>query len=248
MSDTLIELRDIAQQPRKAFRELLWRCFILLLLAGLTLLACRLFHDVDTKTEPGVIMNLPDKVGNYLGFDTEIDPRERFILPGDTEFAKKRYEGFDLPEITTEIVLTGAQRQSIHRPQVCLVGQGWKIQKEEPLLVALADGGAQKVRKLTLVRVQNGVQIEGYFIYWFVGRDKTTDDHVERIILTSWDRIVHRVNHRWAYVIVSSILPTQAKVTAVKRQKALSDLVSFARELIPQIQRPEVNAIRSTGY
>jgi hypothetical protein len=38
-----------------------------------------------------------------------------------------------------------------------------------------------------------------------VGKDKTTDDHFERIFLTSWDRIVHRVNHRWAYVIVSSL-------------------------------------------
>jgi hypothetical protein len=244
MSDTLTELRDTAQRPRKAFRESLWRCFILLLLAGLTLLACRLFHNVDTKTEPGVIMNLPDSIGNYLGFDIGIDERERLILPGDTEFAKKRYEGFDLPEITTEIVLSGAQRQSIHRPQVCLVGQGWAIQKEEPLLITLADGRTQKVRKLTLVRTQNGTQIEGYFIYWFIGKDKTTDDHVERIILTSWDRIVHRVNHRWAYVIVSSILPTQAKATAGERQKVLSDLVSFTRELIAQIQRPEVNAIR----
>jgi hypothetical protein len=82
----------------------------------------------------------------------------------------------------------------------------------------------------------------GYFIYWFIGKDKTTDDHIERIILTSWDRIVHRVNHRWAYVIVNSILPPQAKVTDQERLKVISDLVSFTRELIPQIQRLEVNA------
>jgi hypothetical protein len=83
----------------------------------------------------------------------------------------------------------------------------------------------------------------GYFIYWFIGKDKTTDDHIERIILTSWDRIVHRVNHRWAYVIVSSTLPRQAKVTDQQRLNVLSHLASFTRELIPHIQRPEVNAI-----
>ena len=232
------------ERPREAFRESLWRCFILLLLAGLTFLACRLFHDVDTKTEPGVIMKLPDSIGDYLGFDTDTES-ERLILPGDTEFAKKRYSGFDLPEIATEIVLSGAQRQSIHRPQVCLVGQGWGIQKEEAMPIALADGKVQKVRKLTLVRTQDGSQIVGYFIYWFVGTDKTTDDHLERIFLTSWDRIVHRVNHRWAYVIVSSTLPPQPKATEQVRLKVISDLVSFTRELIPQIQRPEVNAIRT---
>ncbi|MBV8175046.1 MAG: hypothetical protein JO151_10860, partial [Verrucomicrobia bacterium] len=85
-------------------------------------------------------------------------------------------------------------------------------------------------------------QIVGYYIYWFVGKDKTTDDHFERILLTSWDRIVHRVNHRWAYVIVSSILPPREKLTDQERQNVLSDLISFARELIPQIQKPEVNA------
>jgi len=244
MSDTLTNLRSIAERPRKGFRESLWRCFILVLLAGSTLLACRLFHDVDTKTEPGVIMNLPDSIGNYIGFNADITESERLILPRDTEFAKKQYSGFDLPEITTEIVLSGAQRQSIHRPQVCLVGQGWVIQKEETIPIALADGREQKVRKLTLVRTQDGVQIVGYFIYWFIGKDKTTDDHFERIFLTSWDRIVHRVNHRWAYVIVNSILPPEPKVTAGEREKVLSELVSFAGELIPRIQRPEVNAIR----
>src|SRR5271165_3554233 len=244
MSDTLTKLRDVAERPRDAFKESLWRSFILVLLTGLTLLACRLFHDVDTKTEPGVIMNLPDSIGDYIGFDSDITASERVILPRDTEFAKKRYSGFDLPEITTEIVLSGAQRQSIHRPQVCLVGQGWVIQKEETIPITLADGREQNVRKLTLVRTQDRMQIVGYFIYWFIGKDKTTDDHIERIFLTSWDRIVNRVNHRWAYVIVNSILPPEPKVTAQERQKVLSDLVSFTGELIPQIQRPEVNAMR----
>jgi hypothetical protein len=242
MSGTLTELRDIAERPREAFREWLWRCLVLALLAGLTFLACRLFHDVDTKTEPGVIMNLPDSIGDYLGFDTDITESERLILPRDTEFAKKRYDGFNLPEITTEVVLSGAQRQSIHRPQVCLVGQGWAIQKEETLPIALKNGRVQKVRKLTLVKTQDGVQVVGYFLYWFIGKDKTTDDHLERIFLTSWDRVVHRVNHRWAYVIVSGILRPGLKAAEKEKQEVLSDLISFTGEIIPMIQRPQVNS------
>jgi Protein of unknown function (DUF3485) len=242
MSETITELQNIADRPRGALRESLWRALILLLLVGLTLLACRLFRHIDTKTEPGVIMKLPDSLGKYLGFDSDITESERLILPRDTEFAKKRYDGFGSGEITTEIVLSGAQRQSIHRPQVCLTAQGWAIQKEETIPLTLTDGRVQKVRKLTLARTQDGVQIVGYFIYWFVGKDKTTEDHFERIFLTSWDRIVQRVNHRWAYVIVSSILPPQKNVTDQERQTVLSDLVSFTRELIPQIQKPEVNA------
>jgi hypothetical protein len=241
MSETLTEPRDIAEQPREAFRESLWRSFILMLLAGLTYLACLLFHDVDTNTEPGVLMNLPDALGSYLGFDTDITEGERLVLPRDTEFAKKRYEGFNLPEITTEIVLSGAQRQSIHRPQVCLVGQGWAIQKEETILITLAERQVQKVRKLTLVKAEDGKEIVGYFIYWFIGKDKTTDDHLDRIFLTSWDRIVHRVNHRWAYVIVSSILPG-LQVTEKEKSRVLSDLIAFTGQMISMIQKPQVNS------
>jgi hypothetical protein len=179
MSDTLIELRDAANRPRIAFKETIWRSLVLVLLAGWTFLACWLFHGVNSQTEPGVIMNLPDNIGAYLGFDADITESERAILPRDTEFAKKRYDGFDLPEITAEIVLSGAQRQSIHRPQVCLVGQGWTIQKEETVPITAADGRVQKVRKLTLLKTQEGIQIVGFFIYWFIGKDKTTHDHIE---------------------------------------------------------------------
>jgi hypothetical protein len=241
MSETLTERRDIAEQPRKTFRESLWRSFILALLAGLTLLACFLFRDIDTKTEPGVLMNLPDSIGSYLGFDTDITEGERHILPQDTEFAKKRYDGFNMSEITTEIVLSGAQRQSIHRPQVCLVGQGWTIQTEETIPITLTGLRVQKVRKLTLVKSEDGKQFMGYFIYWFIGKDKTTDDHLERIFLTSWDRIVHRINHRWAYVIVSSILDPSLKVTEQEKRQVLTDLVSFTGQIIPMIQKPQVN-------
>ena len=86
-----------------------------------------------------------------------------------------------MPELAIEIVLSVAQRQSIHRPQVCLVGQGLAIQKEKTIPITLADGGVQKVQKLRLVRTWDGIQIVGYFIYWFIGKDKTTDDHIERI-------------------------------------------------------------------
>jgi Protein of unknown function (DUF3485) len=219
-----------------------WRSVVVLLLVGLALLLCLLFQDVNTQSEAGAVMNLPSSVGKFLGFDEDVTPAERVILPPDTEFAKKRYVGFGSSDVTTEIVLSGAQRQSIHRPQVCLVGQGWTIQKEETQTAQLADGKAQKVRILTLSRTENGVPVIGYFVYWFIGKDKTTDSHFERIFLTSWDRIVHRVNHRWAYVIVSGILPPGEKVTEGAQQQLQRNLLAFTRDIIPLIQKPQVNA------
>jgi hypothetical protein len=221
----------------KSKKSPLWRSALVLALLIFTLVACQLFQGIETRSEPGVNMDLPGSLGNFLGFDQAISEGERVILPSDTEFAKKRYVGFGSAEISAEIVLTGAHRQSIHRPQVCLVGQGWTIQKEERIPIKLADGRVQMVRNLVLSRNQSGVQVVGNFLYWFVGTDKTTDDHLERLFLTSWDRIMHRVNHRWAYVIVSSILPPEAIVTDQKRTQLLAQLTDFTRELIPKIQR-----------
>jgi hypothetical protein len=231
----------VIEQPARAEFPI-WRSMVVLLSVGLTLLFCLFFQDVDTQSEAGVVMNLPSSLGKFLGFDEDVTPAERVILPPDTEFAKKRYVGFGSSDISTELVLSGAQRQSIHRPQVCLVGQGWTIQKEEAQTIQLADGKAQRVRILTLSRTENGVPRIGYFIYWFIGKDKTTDSHFERIFLTSWDRIVHRVNHRWAYVIVSGILPPGTKVTDTAQQQLQRNLVAFAREIIPSIQKPQVNS------
>jgi hypothetical protein len=230
----------VEQPPRAEFP--VWRSIVVLLSVGSTLLFCLLFQEVDTQSEAGVVMSLASSLGKFLGFDEDVTPAERVILPPDTEFAKKRYVGFGSSDITTEIVLSGAQRQSIHRPQVCLVGQGWAIQKEEAQTIQLADGKAQKVRILTLSRTENGVPRTGYFIYWFIGKDKTTDSHFERIFLTSWDRIVHRVNHRWAYAIVSAILPPGTKVTDPAQQQMQRNLLAFTRDFIPLIQKPEVNS------
>ncbi|MFA5391948.1 MAG: hypothetical protein WC331_11065, partial [Candidatus Omnitrophota bacterium] len=75
--------------------------------------------------------------------------------------------------------------------------------------VRLDDGRTLEVMKLVIARpveVQPGVRKEltSLFLYWFVGKDIATPHHWYRILHTDWDRVVHGVSHRWAYVIVSS--------------------------------------------
>ena len=217
-----------------------WRSFVIVIITLLTVLAVRSGRGLNRSSEPGVVMNLPDSLGGYLGFDDGITDAERRILPPDTEFAKKRYVGTFPSEVSCEIVLSGAQKNSIHRPQVCLTGQGWTILQEEPIQVQVAGKGTQRVRVLTLLRREQGRTTTGFFIYWFVGRNRTTDDHLERILYSSWDRFTQGVNHRWAYVIVSGVLPPGSDATSTTAQKVLKGLVDFTGELIPRIQKPEV--------
>jgi hypothetical protein len=218
-----------------------WRSLVVVVIAVLTIAGVVATGKINRASQAGVNLALPDSIGGYLGFDEDVSLAERRILPADTEFAKKRYVGAFPSEINCEIVLSGAQKSSIHRPQVCLAGQGWTIVQEQPLQVALMGGATQRVRLLTLSRQEKGRPVTGYFLYWFVGRNRTTDDHVKRILYTSWDRVVHGVNHRWAYVIVSGMIPGASPPWSPAARQTLRQLTQLTQQLIPAIQRPEVN-------
>jgi hypothetical protein len=155
-------------------------------------------------------MELPDSIGDALGFDGNLD-REHRLLPADTEFVKKQYLSASPSPVNCEIVLTGAERSSIHRAEACLLGQGWTLLSAEEVNVPVATGRAQRIKLLRLSKVRDGQQHFGYFLYWYVGADRSTDDTFSRIFLTSWDQLARGVNHRWAYVTVNSELaPSQS--------------------------------------
>jgi hypothetical protein len=217
-----------------------WRSALVLALVLVAVAMTFLGRGVNRPSEAGVMMDLPDTVGAYLGFNEDATEAEKRILPPDTEFSKKRYIGGPVGEVSCEIVLSGSQKNSIHRPQVCLVGQGWTILQEWPVTIRLPDGRKQRVRVLTLSRQMGERTAAGYFVYWFVGRDKTTDDHLTRILYTSWDRLTRGVNHRWAYIIVSGMIPGGLDPQAPAAQRTLEQLLDFAKDVIPSIEKPNV--------
>jgi hypothetical protein len=186
-------------------------------------------------------MELPDTVGDALGFDGSLDKEHR-LLPDDTEFAKKEYLSASPTPVTCEIVLSGVERSSIHRAEACLLGQGWTILGNEEVTVGLGTGRTQKVKLLRLSKARDGQRLFGYFLYWYVGADRTTDDTFSRIFLTSWDQLTRGVNHRWAYVTVNSELPPSQVGSEEAKQALLSRLVRFAADVIPRIQKPETLA------
>jgi hypothetical protein len=41
-----------------------------------------------------------------------------------------------------------------------------------------------------------------FYAYWFVGKDRETASHVQRMIWMAADRIFRGVSHRWAYIAI----------------------------------------------
>jgi hypothetical protein len=222
-----------------------WRSVAIILLVSATLWLCRASTPPDLVPEAGVIMRLPTLVGEYWGTDEPVSPSELAILPGDTEFAKKIYQDLSGNSLTAQIVLSGGEKRSIHRPEVCLPGQGWSVQSGEVVPITLANGRTLEVMQLTLnreIEVAPGErrQLKSYFLYWFVGKDTTTPHHLARLIKTNWDMVWHKRQHRWAYVIVSAPVLEGFKAGAKNDRQTLDMLKDFIRQSAPTFQLSEM--------
>lgn len=222
-----------------------WRPVAVIVLVAATLVLCRNSAPPDLVPEAGVIMRLPTLVGEYWGTDEPVSPSELALLPADTEFAKKIYQDLSGTSLTAQIVLSGGEKRSIHRPEVCLPGQGWSVQAGEVVPITLANGRVLEVMKLSLQReIQVGPderrQLKSYFLYWFVGKDATTPHHWVRLAKTNWDMVWHKLQHRWAYVIVTAPVLEGFKPGAKTDVETLDMLKDFIRQAVPKFQLSEM--------
>ncbi len=227
----------------KNWRRVIIHGAILLILALATVVACLNSSASVASPETGVSMDLPPQLGNFSGIPQEVSEAEKFILPPDTEFSKMLYTDLDGDQINTQIVLAGAAKQSIHRPEVCLPGQGWTIKSSQTLKIPLPSGS---VLPVTMLRIARPVDVGGsarelnsLFIYWFVGKDTVTASHLVRVLKTNLDVILHNTNHRWAYVIASA--PVLAGFTAEGKTEpeTLKMLTEFIQKIAPDVIKAE---------
>ena len=157
---------------------------------------------------------------------------EKEALPEDTEFVKSAYTNEAGTRLFTSIVLSGTARDSIHRPQRCLKGQGNTIDGEYNLKVPLEGRDPLKIRVIKASRVFHTAEGEvpyfSYYAYWFVGQDRETPSHYARMFWLAWDRVVRSKANRWAYIAVSG--KREAEGTEYE-----ADLIDFVQQVYPHI-------------
>ncbi len=164
---------------------------------------------------------------------------ERSLLPADTGMARKYYlrpGGRDPLHAT--IVLSGDDRSSIHRPQVCMTAAGHEIADERIIRIPL-EGRAEPLEVMVMDMAKTVDSPDGapaqylsYYAYWFVGKGRETASHVERMLWMGYDRVFHGVSHRWAYIALSG--------QRLPRSDAhLQTIADFASRLHPALLKPE---------
>lgn len=231
--------------PNKVSSLFFIKLLAVAVLIGATLWFSTNASELNTASEPGVEMSLPRQIGSFYGTEEEASEAERKILPGDTEIVRMRYENIKGDSITASIVLSGGEKRSIHRPEICLPAQGWTIGWGVKIPISLASGNTMDVMQLNLSRpieIQPGVfhQIRSQFMYWFVGKNTTTADHKIRIFKTSWDRVFNKTNHRWAYVLVSALVEDSIRPGGRSSEETTEMMKEFIREIVPAFQKSEM--------
>lgn len=228
------------------------RAVILALLCGTTVLLCQLSPPMQGGGEPGVLAELPRVAGDFVGESVSPDDREREVLPADTIIVKSAYrtpgrpvEARDLAQAT--LVIAGNDSRSIHRPEVCLDGQGWTVTDSRVREVKLIAGAVLRVRDLAIERevlLDNGTKLplRAHYMYWFVGTDVTTPSNLERQLMTLGDNVFRNVNHRWAYPSVMARVTDNlsARQSGERRRddaETVAMLLDLIRNLAPKFQK-----------
>ncbi|MEO6875275.1 MAG: exosortase/archaeosortase family protein [Opitutaceae bacterium] len=184
---------------------------------------------------------LPAFLGTeWIGRRTEVSAVEREVLPRDTGYSRKTYVPLSDPAqwVFLSIVLSGRDRSSIHRPELCVVGQGWTIRAATEHRFS-GPGKKAKEFPATVLHVQRVVRtphgavvVPQLMVYWFVGGDTVEATYWKRLVRDAWNRVFHARADRWAYVLMQTDARDGDDAALGRMQTVLDQtLPTFANDL-----------------
>ena len=181
--------------------------------------------------------DLPAFVGTrWMGRRVPTTDAERTILPADTGFAKRLYLDGDSADpghrVLASVVLSGADRSSIHRPELCLIGQGWSIDSASYHEFTLPGASLGHVGCTLLdvhrdVRTPRGIlRVPEVMVYWFVGAERTAASYPGLLVADIRSRLTQGTSDRWAYVLFEAAAVDGREPALARIQSLLSGLGS----------------------
>jgi hypothetical protein len=219
--------------------------------AGLVMFAAHQLNNLQISPRAGIKLAadglnpvaLPASVGlDWMGQVTEVTAIERDTLPADTGFSRRNYVSLldRRQQVLLSIVLSGRDRTSIHRPELCLIGQGWTITGQTRHAFTRIDAANVGI-PATVLRIEREftdnagrkVKVPGLFAYWFVGADKVVATNSARVAYTAFDRLRHFEAHRWAYVFAQTFAGDGEDAALARIQAVLDGTVSTFQEPVP---------------
>jgi len=212
------------------------------------------FKSIQRLGEPGVKTRplpgspnleviLPEQLAGYTAELVPVDAIVTNVLPRDTSYGHCRYTSVD-SNFTAQVnvVLMGTDRTSLHKPQFCLTGQGWAINKTEVDKIAIEKPVAYDLPVIKLNVSgrfnQEGRTIEagGVYVYWYVAEDaiSASPSGTDRMWSIARELVTSGVLQRWAYIAYFTTCPPGQEEQAYARLKQLISVSTPEFQLVPK--------------
>lgn len=210
-------------------------------------LACVFLLPTKTGLGPaGIVLALPDNVGEWKGRDAAVKPEELAGLAPDTGFARRFYRDANGNEMYVSIVLSGTDMaNSIHRPERCLSAQGWTVERSDKVRIDLPGGQPPLVvtkladERETRFDATHTLALRNLNYYWFIGSHDITASHWTRTFIDVKDRLLHGEAQRWAYITVATSVTDNLRPSGGLDSAATAKLVEgFIAQVVPQFKKP----------
>jgi len=225
-----------------------WMVFVtaLVLIGGTAVVLARLksnqkLGQPGVKTVPlagseNLQVVLPENVPGFRSEPVEIADIVVQALPKDTSYGQRRYQAEDGFQAMVNVVLMGGDRTSLHKPQFCLEGAGWKINQTELATVTIERPRRYELPVMKLTTTKQGtvdgrpVTARGIYVYWFVAEDQYTAQHWERMWWMAKNLVQTGELQRWAYVSCFAMCRPGGEELTYNR------LVKFIEASVPEFQ------------
>ena len=198
---------------------------------------------IRTQPVPGgrnLELLLPDSLPGYTSQILTNAEAQLLRLPPDTSYRVRMYQAADGFWGQLSVVLMGADRSSIHKPEICMLGQGWTLDQQasqlETLHLTRPTPYELPVNKLVFTKAVTDAggtpqTVRGLYIYWFVDGHRLTARHHEWKIWMAKDLLLTGELERWAYIAFFTPCAPGQEDAAYDRLKAL---IAAA---VPEFQR-----------
>ena len=154
--------------------------------------------------------DLPEHVLDYQSKREETEDVVLATLPKDTSFGYRVYVAPDGFRVDLRVVLMGRDRTSMHKPQICLTGHGWRIDDtaSEDTSVRVESPYPYNLPVVKLVANSSITEegrtqpITGVYVYWYVANDalSASATGLQRMWWMATRLLRTGVLQRWAYV------------------------------------------------
>lgn len=151
---------------------------------------------------------------------------ENTILPKDTMILKRVYRSEWGQHFLVSAVISGAEKSSIHRPELCLPAQGFLMSNPTDFDVA-----GRPYHAIQLNGPQRPPALLAYTFFNQVGVH--TASHLRRIFLDTWDRSVHNRIDRWVMVTVHVSAPMGFSLDRPRDRAELEKFLRLIGEVLP---------------